>query len=237
MPQKNNFDDTPGLRLFLDSADLAAWRDILPGGAFHGITTNPLLLERAGLPCSPDVLHQLVEEAEKLPIQEIHLQTWGRTTDEMIANGQALASLDRPGLRVALKVPMTTEGMAAAVQLRATGCPLTLTAVFSSGQVLLAAGFQAAYVAPYLGRLNDQGLDGAHIIQTMDRVLKKSHSPTRLLVASLRTAGEVVNLASTGIDTLTFGPGVAADLLQDPLTDRAHEDFLRAVKEGGRPQA
>ncbi len=127
--------------------------------------------------------------------------------------------------------------MAAAVQLRATGCPLTLTAVFSSRQVLLAAGFQAAYVAPYLGRLNDQGLDGAHIIQTMDRVLKKSHSPTRLLVASLRTAAEVVDLAAAGMDTLTFGPGVAEDLLHDQLTDGAHDEFLRAVREGGMPRA
>jgi transaldolase len=224
------------LRLFLDSADLTAWRDLVPTGAFYGITTNPLLLERAGLACSAEVLTRMVDEAEKLPIEEIHLQTWGTSVEEMVANGLKLASLARPHLRVALKIPLTAMGMTAAAQLRSTNCPLTLTAVYSPGQVMLAAGFGAAYVAPYLGRLNDQGQDGSAIIQTMHQILGKSASSTRLLVASLRSTTEVVELAASGIDTLTFGPGVAEDLLQDELTARANDDFLRAVKEGGRPK-
>lgn len=224
-----------GLRLFLDSADPADWKDLLGTGLFRGITTNPLLLERAGLPCTQDQLAALVLQADDLGAREIHLQTWGRSEDEMVANGIQLAALARPGLTVALKIPVTARGLAVAARLRETDCPLTLTAVYDPAQVLLAAGFGAAYAAPYLGRINDQGTDGHRAIVDMKNILNGTGSATRLLVASLRSGPEVVQLAQEGFDTLTFSPAVARALLHHHLTEQAAADFQRAAENGTSP--
>jgi transaldolase len=219
----------PGLRLFLDSAHPDDWKRFLPLGMFHGLTTNPLLLERAGQACSLANLERLTRLAVDLGAGEIHLQTWGPTIEEMVHNGGQLALMAGIGIDVAVKVPATESGFKVARQLSESGCGVTLTAVYNPGQVLLAAGFGAAYAAPYLGRINDQGRDGRQAVLAMRDILYHTGSETRLLVASLRSADEVVALAQAGLDTLTFGAPVAADLLKENLTDAAAEDFQRAA--------
>ena len=144
-------ENAPGLRLFLDSADPDHWNRLLPLGIFHGVTTNPLLLERAGQACSLKNLEELVRTAVGLGAREIQLQTWGGTSEEMILHGEELARFSRLGIEVAVKVPITREGLTVAAQLRESGCRITLTAVYAPGQVLAAAGLNAAYAAPYLG--------------------------------------------------------------------------------------
>jgi transaldolase len=226
----------PGLRLFLDSADPVDWQRFLPSGAFHGVTTNPLLLERAGQACTLKNLERLTRAAGDLGALEIHLQTWGDSPEEMVHIGSQLALLEGVGLNVAVKVPATEMGLAVARQLREAGATVTLTAVYNPGQVLLAAGFGAAYAAPYLGRLNDQGRDGRQAILAMRDILYATQSTTRLLVASLRSAETVIELAQAGLDTLTFGAPVAADLLKENLTDAAAADFQRAARAMSKEQ-
>lgn len=223
----------PGLRLFLDSANPEDWQRFLPTGVFYGVTTNPLLLERAGQACTLANLEQLARRACDLGVEEIQLQTWGQKPEEMVHNGSQLALMAGLGLDVAVKVPATETGLTVARQLREAGCAVTLTAVYNPGQVLLAAGFGAAYAAPYLGRINDQGRDGRQAVLDMQAILRNTMSNTRLLVASLRTAAEVVSLATAGLDTLTFGAPVAADLLKENLTDAATADFQRAAQAMG----
>jgi len=218
-----------GLRLFLDSAHPDDWRRFLPLGIFHGVTTNPLLLERSGQACTLDNLEALARLAADLDAREIHLQTWGHTPEEMIHNGSQLALMAAMGLDVAVKVPATETGFTVARRLAEAGCAITLTAVYNPGQVLLAAGFGATYAAPYLGRINDQGRDGQLAVSAMRDILSSTRSTTRLLVASLRSAEDVVSLAKDGFDTLTFGAPVAADLLRENLTDDAAADFQRAA--------
>ena len=222
--------DEPGLRLFLDSADPDDWRRFLPLGTFYGVTTNPLLLERSGQTCSLANLERLTKLAVSLGASEIHLQTWGNTSEEMIHHGSQLALMAGLGIDVAVKVPATEMGFQVARQLREAGCALTITAVYNPGQVLLAAGFGAAYAAPYLGRINDQGRDGRQAILAMRDTLFHTQSSTRLLVASLRSASDVLELAQAGLDTLTFGSPVAADLIKENLTDLAAQDFQRAAE-------
>ena len=224
-----------GLRLFLDSADPEQWERFLPLGIFHGVTTNPLLLRRAGQACTLENLEILTRTAAGLGAREIHLQTWGGSAGEMIRHGQELARLSQLGIDVAVKVPATEEGLAVATRVRKSGCRITLTAVYAPGQVLAAAGLNAAYAAPYLGRLDDAGRDGLATLTTMREILVHGNSATRLLVASLRTAGLVVDLARRGFDTLTFGPAVAVDLLDEELTAEAARDFQRAAEEMGGP--
>ncbi|MBE0567585.1 MAG: transaldolase, partial [Krumholzibacteria bacterium] len=127
------------LRLFLDSADTGAWARLLPLGFCHGVTTNPLLLERAGEACTVANLARLAGAAAALGAREIHLQAWGETADELASRGLELAALDC-GLAVAVKIPATLAGFAAAGRLVAGGARVTLTAVYAEGQVLAAAG-------------------------------------------------------------------------------------------------
>lgn len=218
------------LRLFLDSADTGAWARLLPLGFLHGVTTNPLLLARAGEACTVANLARLAGVAADLGAREIHLQTWGEDADELAGRGLELAAVDR-GPTVAVKVPATAAGFAAARRLAAAGARVTLTAVYAEGQVLAAAGLGAAYAAPYLGRLEDAGRDGRAVLLRMQALARQGG--LRLLAASLRGADRVVDLAAAGLDTFTCGPAVAAALVEDPLTAAAAADFLRAARAGG----
>lgn len=220
---------TNGLRLFLDSADPEAWQRFLPLGLFYGVTTNPLLLERAGQACTLPNLEKLTRLAFKLGAKEIHLQSWGRDQNEMTHMGSQLALMSGLGGHVAVKVPASEAGFAVATRLQAAGCRLTITAVYAPGQVLAAAGLGAAYAAPYLGRLMDAGRDGVADILTMDRLVETAGT-IRLLTASLRSAAQVIELATQGLDTFTFGPAVAAELFEASLTDDAAADFQRAAE-------
>ena len=219
------------LRLFLDSADPSAWSRLLPLGFCHGVTTNPLLLERVGEACTVPNLRRLARAAGELGAREIHLQTWGTTAEELTERGEALAA-DPPGIAVVVKIPATTTGFAAARRLVAAGTAVTLTAVYGEGQVLAAAGLGAAYAAPYLGRLDDAGRDGQAILVRMQR-LALAAADLRLLAASLRTPQRVVDLAAAGLDTFTFGPDVASGLIEEPLTRAAADDFQRAAAARG----
>jgi len=222
-----------GLRLFLDSADPADWRRFLPLGFFHGVTTNPLLLERAGQPCTVANLQELAGMARDLGVREIQMQTWGRDPAQMVETGEKLAELAEPDLRLVVKIPATAEGFQVARTLLGKGCSVTLTAVYTPGQVMAAAGLGASYAAPYLGRLDDAGQDGAAVVLTMHHILSGAGSRTRLLTASLRTVEQVVDLAAKGLDTFTFGPGVADQLLGSDLTAAAAIDFQRAAEAMG----
>ena len=222
-----------GLRLFLDSADPTDWRRLLPLGFFHGVTTNPLLLERAGQPCTVANLRSMAGAVRDLGAREIQMQTWGRSPEEMVETGNLLAEMDGPDLRVVIKIPATAEGFQVARSLLGNGCSVTLTAAYTPGQVMAAAALGASYAAPYLGRLDDAGQDGAATVLTMHDILAGTGSQTRLLTASLRTAEQIVDLATMGLDTFTFGPGVAEQLLVSDLTAAAAADFQRAAEAMG----
>ena len=226
-----------GLRLYLDSANPDHWHRFLPTGAFYGVTTNPLLLERSGQACTLPNLERLTRMATELGAAEIHLQTWGDDETQMEKTGQRLACFSDPSTTVAVKVPATEAGFRVARRLAEAGCPVTLTAVYNPSQVVLASGFGAAYAAPYLGRISDQGQDGRATIIAMRDILRSTGSATRLLVASLRSAGEVVDLARIGMDTMTFGAPVAAELFQEEKTAIAAGDFLRAAAAMDKPDS
>lgn len=213
------------LRLFLDSADPQAWQQWLPSGLFHGVTTNPTLLRRAGQPCSLEGLAQLAPVALAHGIQELHLQAWGASAADMLHCGRALAAL-APG-RIAVKLPVTPQGAAVARDLVGDGIPITFTACYEPHQVLIAAALGAAYIAPYLGRINDQGRDGAAAVIAMQRSLSGLGSSVRLLVASLRQPGELSQLAAEGLNTFTISADLAAALVHCDATEAASAQFER----------
>lgn len=226
----------PGVRLFLDSADPAEWQAWLPAGLFFGVTTNPTLLQRAGQACTEANLAALAERVFAFGVAEVQMQTWGETATAMVERGRRLAAIDP---RVVVKVPVTRAGAEATALLARDGVRVTLTAVYAAHQALTGAGLGAAYVAPYLGRMTDSGMDGRAEVATMRAILAAAGPEApRLLVASLRTVDDLVALAAGGCDTFTFGAGLAAKLFDEPATQKAAADFeAAAMAMAGEPAA
>ncbi|MEM9091774.1 MAG: transaldolase family protein [Cyanobacteria bacterium P01_F01_bin.53] len=217
----------PHLRLYLDTADVTEWQNWLPTGLFYGVTCNPLLLERAGVTCSADTLKGLAQQGFELEAQEVHLQAWGDSSGDLLHMGQILGGIDP---RIVVKLPATQQGTTAAKTLIQDRIPVTITAVYTVHQALIAAAIGAHYAAPYLGRINDSGKDGHQEVTLMQQALNGVRSETRLLTASIRNMTDIPRLATQGVDTFTFSPAIAQALFNVPETIAATADFERAAK-------
>lgn len=218
------------LRLYLDTADTHQWETWRASGLFYGVTTNPLLLEKAGVACTLDHLRVMAETALGLNFQEIQLQTWGTTVEQLVDRGRRLGAIDP---RVVIKVPITHMGTLAAAQLVAAGERVTLTGVYSAHQVIIAAALGVEYAAPYLGRINDLGCKGREELVQMQQILAGLNSPTRILAASIRSTGDLAFLAGFGLNTFTVSAAIATDLFAVEATRKAAEDFQRAAEAMG----
>jgi transaldolase len=166
----------------------------------------------------------LAGQAWSLGAQELQLQAWGGSAGKLYSVGLDLAALDD---RVVVKVPVTDAGVEAAGLLRRQGVRVTLTGVHTAHQALTAMAADAAYAAPYLGRMNDAGVSGRGEIVAMQQMVDALGSAMRLLVASVRSPDDLVALAGQGCDTFTIPPDVAAQLLAEPLAARAAAQFER----------
>ncbi|MBT9317257.1 transaldolase [Leptothoe spongobia TAU-MAC 1115] len=214
------------LRLFLDTADVIAWETWLPVGIFYGVTSNPLLLERAQVPCTLASLTDLATKAFELGAKEVQLQTWGNTKHSFVTKGKALAAIDP---RIVVKVPITRLGTEAAATLIEEGVRVTLTAVYEVPQILIAAALGVEYAAPYLGRINDAGGEGREALTSMQQALNGVKSSTRILTASIRDVSDMTYLAAQGLDTFTFAPRIAAALFSSEQTAAATAAFELAA--------
>ena len=204
--------------LYLDTADRTELEPLLAPGLFRGVTTNPLILAKSGLRLAdvPGLVAWLVAH----DAEEIFVQTTLGSADSIEAEGHELRRLDR---RVVVKVPATFEGLSAVRRLSDAGVPTLVTAVHNPRQALLAAAAGARWIAPYLGRISEAGRDGFEAVAQMVQVL--SQTPTRTLVASVRSAGDIVRLAADEATAVTLAASVARDLFVEPLTDVAVAQF------------
>ena len=210
------------LKLLVDTADVSIWERLLPSGVFFGVTTNPKLVNQAGLPCTLDSLRALARSAFALGANEIHLQVWGTDSAEMLARGRELAAIDP---RVRVKVPGTRLGFPCAKTLANEGANVTLTALYAAQQTLAAIALGSAYAVPYLGRMNDAGLDGQTEVRAMQDIVRQFPTRTRILVASIRQLSDVVTLARYGVGVYALLPPLAEALLDHPLSIQAAADF------------
>jgi len=218
------------LRLYIDSANPDDWDTYLATGMFYGVTTNPNLIAKAGIPFRLDSLIDLAKTAFDLGANEIHMQVWGSEPEEMLEVGRGLAGVDP---RVMVKVPIDITGILLAKQLIDEGANVTLTALHFAQQAVTAVAMGAKYAAPYLGRMTDGGLNGMEEVTTMGRIIKEMDSPLRLLVASIRQSEDLVTLASRGINSFTLLPRIIHEFLENSLTDKAVASFAAAVKQSG----
>jgi transaldolase len=224
------------MRLYLDCADHKEWEKWAETGIFYGFTTNPTILKRDGIECTIPSMRKLTRHAFDLGMEELQLQAWGSTMPELYSCGLDLIELDS---RVVVKIPMTMEGIKAARRLIDDGVSVTMTAVHSVHQAATGMALGAAYIAPYLGRMNDAGKNGyddilkMQTIVAMSETLDETSSQTRLLVASIRSAEDISILAAGGCDTFTVSPLVANQLVSDPMTLEAAELFQEHALEMG----
>ena len=139
-------------------------------------------------------------------------------------HGQLLA-MGGPG-QIVVKIPATRAGLQAGAQLSAKGVPVTYTAVYAAEQAHFAAQLGAAYAAPYLGRLQDAGIDGMALIAQMQSIVQRSGAATRLLVASVRTREAFLALLQLGVGSITIPPRLFAELMDHAATADAERGFL-----------
>jgi transaldolase len=212
------------MRLYLDTADRAAAEPLLATGLFAGLTTNPTILQRAGLSATdiPDIYHWATDAGA----QEVFFQAWGEDTDILAERGQQLRDL---GTKVVVKLAASQAGSAACAQLAARGVPTLLTAVYDPAQAIVAAAAGADYIAPYLGKLQDAGRNGVADVITMHEILTRSGSQTKVLLASIRDVPALIPLARRGIEHFTMAPSVAEQFFADVLTAEAVRIFEDAV--------
>lgn len=209
-------------RLYVDSADTERVGRLLQAGVVHGVTTNPTILERGGRVASdiPELYARWVDEGAR----EVFFQTWGGEREAFLRNASGLLEL---GDRVAVKVPATAEGFAAASALVRDGASVLVTAVYSVAQALACASIGVRYIAPYLGRMRDAGLDGDALIAQMQAVC--AGGDTDVLAASLRSPDDIVGLRQAGVPYFTAAPDVLDALLHDPVSDSSAAEFDAAM--------
>ena len=207
--------------LYLDSAELSELRACLPHPVIHGVTTNPTLLKRAGI--GRDALSALLQTAIELGAKQVQAQVTAARTDAMLEDAERLLRPFERG-QLVVKIPATRDGLRAGAQLSARGVPVTYTAVYAAEQAHFAAQLGAAYAAPYLGRLQDSGIDGLALIAQMQSLV--DGSATRLLVASVRTRDAYLALLRIGVGAITIPPRLFAELVDHDATLAAERGFL-----------
>ena len=190
-------------------------------GIIAGVTTNPSLIAREGR----DYLETLREIASIVdgPISgEVRATT--ETAGDMVREGEEIFALD-PG-RMVVKIPMTVEGLKAIRRLSAKGIPTNCTLIFSANQALLAARAGAAYVSPFLGRLDDIGQPGIRLVETIGAVFRNyPEIHTEIIAASIRNPIHVTDCALAGADIATVPYKVLVQMTRHPLTNAGIEKF------------
>jgi len=159
---------------------------------------------------------------------QFQVQTWGESPKDMLANGLKISSIDP---RVVVKVPITKAGLQAASLLCSNDVRVTMTGVYTAHQALSAVAVAAEYAAPYLSRIDTKLGSKESALEEclrMQRIVDSTESPMRILVASIKSAEDMAWLASAGLDTFTFSPDVAREMLSVPETLQAAADFEAA---------
>ncbi|MEM8961700.1 MAG: fructose-6-phosphate aldolase [Acidobacteriota bacterium] len=212
---------------FLDTANIEEIETGLEWGMVDGVTTNPSLIAQQGKPYLPTV-KEIAELVDGRPVSGEVLAT---DFDGMMEQGLRLADLAD---NVVVKVPLTPDGLRAVAALWSEGIRSNVTLCFSASQALLAAKAGAAFISPFVGRLDDIGHDGMLLIEEIQNIYTAYDFDTEVLVASVRHPGHVVTAARMGADVATIPFAVLQKLYRHPLTDNGLERFLADWNATGR---
>lgn len=207
------------MKLFLDTASVPEIRTMWEVGILDGVTTNPSLVAKEGRR-----FEEVLREICAIGVPSVSAEVVATDTDSMVAEGRRLRAI-HPSIYV--KAPMTPNGLKATKVLAGEGTRVNMTLVFSANQALLAAKVGAAYVSPFIGRLDDQSQDGMELIRDIVQIYRNYHFSTQVLVASVRHPIHVLEAAKLGADIATMPYPVMEKLAQHPLTDIGLARFLK----------
>jgi transaldolase len=206
------------MKFFLDTANVAELREGVAMGLVDGVTTNPSLIAKEGRPFR-EIIHEIVEIVEG-PISAECVTT---TCEEMVKEGTALAKIHK---NIVVKLPCGIEGLKATRILKKAEIPVNMTLCFSANQALLAAKAGAAFISPFLGRLDDISMTGMDLIDEIRTIYDHYHYETEILVASIRNPIHVKEAALIGADVSTMPMSTFRQLIKHPLTDIGIARFL-----------
>ncbi|WP_322797324.1 fructose-6-phosphate aldolase [Tepidiforma sp.] len=214
------------MQLFLDTASISEVRAAARYGVISGVTTNPSLLAKEG----GVSYRQRIQEIAEVIDGPISAECISRTADELVAEARELASWHP---NVVVKIPIDAEGLEAIHRCSREGIRVNVTLIFSANQALLAALAGAAYLSPFVGRLDDVGHDGMELVRQCVEIVERHGLGARVLAASLRHPLHVTQAALAGAHIATIPPSLLPQMLRHPLTDVGIERFLADARTAG----
>jgi transaldolase len=207
------------MKLFIDTGNLKEVETLARFGILDGATTNPSLLAKE----SGDY-RQILKDICRLLQGPVSAEVVATDAVGMIREGRDLASIDE---HIVIKVPFTKDGVLACKTLASEGHRVNVTLIFSPTQAWLAAKVGAAYVSPFVGRLDDIGTTGMNLIREIVEIFENAEFATEVLVASVRNPIHIVESARMGADVVTVPAAVIEQCFKHPLTDIGLERFLK----------
>jgi transaldolase len=214
------------MKFFVDTGDTKEIRELADLGLMDGVTTNPSLVKKAGRP-----FKELIAEICEITDGPVSAEVAALDYDTMLAEGRTLAKI---APNVVVKVPLTLDGLKTCRTLAEEGTPSNVTLCFSANQALLAAKAGAAYISPFLGRLDDVGAEGVQLIREIRTIYDNYGFETEILAASIRSPLHVTAVALAGSDVATVPAAVIKSLVKHPLTDKGLEQFVADWKATGQ---
>jgi transaldolase len=213
------------MKIFLDTADIGEIREWAATGLVDGVTTNPSLAAKTGR----DYVEVLEEICGIVP-GPISAEVLATDTDGMVKQGLRFAKIAK---NIAIKVPLTWDGLKACRAFAGDGLKVNVTLCFSPVQAMMAAKAGAAFISPFIGRVDDVGEDGMALIREIRAIYDNYGFTTEILAASVRHVMHVRETALAGADIATIPASVFKSLLNHPLTDKGLAAFLADAKKAG----
>ena len=213
------------MKFFVDTANTDDIAELAATGLIDGVTTNPSLVAKSGRPFA-----EVIKEICKLVEGPVSAEVVATDYEGMVEEGRKLAKL---ASNVAVKLPLTWDGLKACRTLSDDGTMVNVTLCFSANQALLAAKAGAAFISPFIGRLDDINLDGMELISDIRQIYDNYLFDTEILAASIRSPNHVKESALAGADVATMPPAVIRSLVNHPLTDKGLAAFLADAEKAG----
>ncbi len=214
------------MKFFIDTANLDQIREANELGVLNGVTTNPTLMAKEGIK-GREAIDQHYKTICEMVDGDISAEVLSTDMKTIIEEGKKLAAIHE---NIVVKVPMIKDGVKAIKWFTDNGIRTNCTLIFSAGQAILAAKAGAAYVSPFIGRIDDSGWDGMMLIEQISNIFSIQGYKTEILAASIRTANHIVRAAELGADVCTCPLESILGLLKHPLTDIGLAKFLEDAK-------
>ena len=214
------------MKFFVDTAEIDQIAELNALGMVDGVTTNPSLIMKSGR----DIIG-VTREICSIVSGPVSAEVTATEATAMIAEGRKLGEIAD---NIAVKVPLTWDGLKACKTLRDDGFMVNVTLCFSANQALLAAKAGASFISPFVGRLDDINLDGMGLIEDIRIIYDNYWFETEILAASIRTVNHVLECARIGADVMTAPPAVIRSLANHPLTDKGLAAFLADIEKTGQ---